>query len=178
MKKLRWFFVAMAGLAVFACTSEPSPQPPPAEPEPVAAPEPEPQLIQAEDPLVKITQEEYDKTFAEVEAVIQELNDTIKAKNMRKWESYLTPQFRDSIMSPRNLAELNEMPLLQKNKIVIKSLKDYFDYVVAPSRANVRLDDLKFTDANRVQAFMTVNEENVLIYKLEKVTADWKISVW
>ncbi|MDR1627061.1 MAG: hypothetical protein LBT33_11035 [Spirochaetia bacterium] len=151
-------------------------------PEPEPQPQ-QPQFIPTEDPVVKITQEEYDKTFAEVEAVIQELNNTIKAKNIRKWESYLTPQFRDSVMSPKNLAELNETPLLKRNNISISSLREYFEIVVAPSRANVRLDDLKFTDAQRVQAFMTiVNKDNVpediLIYQLEKIGNAWKVSYW
>jgi hypothetical protein len=175
---MRFFLVGLMGFGLAACVSEPVSQPVAPAPVVAAPVEPEPLFIEAEDPQIKITQEEYDKTFMEVEAVINELNDTIKAKNMRKWENYLAPGFLGSIMSPRNLADLNEMPLLKRNNIVIRTLKDYFDYVVVPSRANVRLDDLKFTDANRVQAFMSINEENVLIYQLEKAGTDWKISVW
>jgi hypothetical protein len=180
MKGLRLFFGVLVTTVVslMACgTPAEAPKPVPVEPAP--KPEPVPAVIQAEDPLVKITQEEYDKTFAEVEGVINDLNTTIKAKNMRKWEGYLTPEFRSSIMSPKNLAELNDTPLLKRNNIKITSLKDYFDYVVVPSRANVRLDDLQFTDQNRIQAFMKIsNEENVLIYQLEKISDTWKISVW
>jgi hypothetical protein len=175
MKNFRCFFtmVVLLGLISAACTAPP-PAPPPVEP----PAEPAPPVVQVEEPAVKISQEEYDKTFAEVEAVILELNDTIKTKNMGKWEKYLTREFRDSIMSPQNLGELNERPLLKRNNITIKTLKEYFEYVVVPSRANVRLDDLKFTDEKRVQAFMTVNEENVLIYQLEKLNNEWKISYW
>jgi hypothetical protein len=179
MKNYRLFFVfAAVGLALFSCASEPEPVTPAPAAKPVPPPAPEPVLIEAEDPSIKITQEEYNRTFAEVEAVISELNDTIKAKNIRKWEGYLTPKFRSHVTSRAYLAELNETPLLKRNNITIKTLKDYFDTVVVPSRANVRLDDLKFTDANRVQAFMAINGENVLIYQLEKVGTDWIISVW
>jgi hypothetical protein len=168
----------MVVLAVFACTSEPPPAP-----VKVSEPAPQPQPVEEEAPEVKITQEEYDKTFAEVEAVIRELNDTIKAKNMRKWESYLTPRFRDSIMSPKNLAEVNETPLLKRNNITITTLREYFEIVVVPSRANVRLDDMKFTDEHRVEAYMTITnkdgaKENILIYQLENINNTWKVSYW
>jgi hypothetical protein len=169
--------IVALSLSLAACTT-PAEQPQPT-PEPVVVkPEPAP-YIEAEDPSVKITQEEYNRTFAEVEAVIDELNSTIKAKNMRKWESYLTPKFRAHVTSREFLTELNETPLLKRNNITITNLREYFDTVVVPSRANVRLDDLKFTDAQRVQAFMTMNnKENILIYQLEKVNDAWKISVW
>ncbi|MDR1932238.1 MAG: hypothetical protein LBQ57_05365 [Spirochaetales bacterium] len=183
MKVEKLFILIIAlGLALAACTTPPPEQPAP-EPPAVVEPEPTPEYIEAEDPLVKITQEEYDKTFAEVEAVIEELNTTIKAKNMQKWESYLTPKFRSHLTSRQYLAELNDSPLLKRNNITITNLKEYFDTVVVPSRANVRLDDLKFTDAQRVQAYMTISnkdnvKENILIYQLEKTGADWKISLW
>jgi hypothetical protein len=185
MKGIKLFFgVFVVTWVVFlvACgTPAEAVKPVPVEPVPKIEPEPKPveAVIQAEDPSVKITREEYDRTFAEVEGVINELNAIIKAKDMRKWEDHLTPKFRGSIMSRQNLAELNETPLLKRNNITITTLKDYFDYVVAPSRANVRLDDLEFTDQNRVRAFMKMNnEENVLIYQLEKVNDTWRISVW
>ncbi|MDR1315556.1 MAG: hypothetical protein LBK13_01675 [Spirochaetales bacterium] len=183
MRTFRCFFalVVLAVFGVFGCTSDAPPKP--AEAPAVAAPVPEPPLVQTEDPAVKVTQEEYDKTFAEVEEVIQELNTTIKAKNIRKWESYLTQRFRDSVLSPKNLAELNDSPLLKRNNIRISNLQGFFEFVVVPSRANVRLDDLKFTDANRVQAYMTIVskdgvEEDILIYQLEKTGDAWKVSSW
>ena len=184
MQKRILGIIICSSIALFACTTQPEPQPkqpdpaphvvvPPPEPEPVIVPEPV-----VEEPTVKVTQEEYDRTFAEVEAVINELNTTIKAKNIRKWEDYLTPKFRSSVLAPQNLAELNETPLLKRKNITISTLKDYFEYVVVPSRANVRLDDLVFTDEKRVQAFMVIREESVLIYQLEKINNTWKISVW
>ena len=160
---------------VFSCASSPDPQVPAVQ-EPVAAPAAEPKT--GPEPA-KITQEQYVQTFSEVSAVINKLNGIIRAKNMREWESYLTPKFRETTMSPQNLSELNETPLLKRNNIRIVTLKDYFDHVVVPSRANVRLDDLEFTDQNRVQAFMNVGRnESVLIYQLEKINNNWRISIW
>jgi len=131
-----------------------------------------------EDENIKITQEEYKKTFQEVERVIEELNSIIKVGAYHRWEQYLTPKFIASVMDPENLKKINEQPLLKRNKIEIKTLHDYFMYVVVPSRVSVRLDDLIFTDQNKVKAFMFVRQDPVLIYQLEKIGETWKISVW
>ncbi len=170
--------------------------PPPQEPKPqiVEQPQKEPELPSSpaaplpkeeikpspkvEDENVKISQEEYKKTFQEVERVIEELNTIIKAGDYHRWEQFLTPKFIASVMDPENLKKINEQPLLKRNKIEIKTLHDYFMYVVVPSRASVRLDDLIFTDQNKVKAFMFIRQDPVLIYQLEKIGETWKISVW
>lgn len=154
---------------------EPETQPPPAVEPQKEEPKPSPKV---EDQSVKISQEEYKKTFQEVERVIDELNSIIKAGDYPRWEQYLTPKFIASVMDPENLKKINEQPLLKRNKIEIKTLHDYFMYVVVPSRASVRLDDLIFTDQKKVKAFMFIREEPVLIYQLEKIGETWKISVW
>jgi len=164
---------------------KPAPEPPPeSRKEPPIQPTPEPSsskevsTSKVEDENVKITQEEYKKTFQEVERVIEELNSIIKVGAYHRWEQYLTPKFIASVMDPENLKKINEQPLLKRNKIEIKTLHDYFMYVVVPSRASVRLDDLIFTDQNKVKAFMFVRQDPVLIYQLEKIGETWKISVW
>lgn len=170
----------------------PTPPPPIPAQEPVPKPEKEPPIQPAPEPSspkevssskvegenVKITQEEYKKTFLEVERVIDELNSIIKAGDYNRWEQYLTPKFISAVMDPKNLKKINEQPLLKRNNIEIKTLHDYFMYVVVPSRASVRLDDLIFTDQNKVKAFMFVRQDPVLIYQLEKIGETWKISVW
>jgi hypothetical protein len=146
--------------------------------EPELVPPPKESVIKTEDTAIEITQEEYAKTFEEVERVIEELNSIIKAGDFHRWTTYLTTQFAQTIMNPENLERVNEQPVLKRNKIVIKSLSDYFTYVVAPSRASVRLDDLIFTDLDRVKAFMIIRGDRVLIYQLEKISEKWKISTW
>ncbi len=171
-------------------TEEPPslPPEPPLAPPPSLSPEPpssvsetpvrENTLPKVEDTRVIITQEDYKKTFEEVERVIDELNSIIKAGDYTRWEQYLTPKFIASVMDPENLKKLNEQPLLKRNRIEIKTLYDYFIYVVVPSRASVRLDDLIFTDEKKVKAFMFVRGDPVLIYQLEKIGETWKISIW
>ncbi len=173
---------------LFSCAgSPPSPAPapppapsaekPPESPEAVRS-ESLPVPIKTEDQSSEISHEEYSKTFEEVEIVIAELNGIIQAGDYEKWLTYLSPQFIREVMDPRNIERINEQPILKRNNIVLRTLGDYFMYVVGPSRTNVRLDDLVFTDANRVRAFMNVKEKRVLLYQLEKLQGKWKISTW
>jgi hypothetical protein len=67
------------------------------------------------------------------------------------------------------------MPILQRNDIVLESLRDYFRWVVVPSRANARLDDLRFATKTDVEAIMSVNGQRVILYHLKKVDGSWKI---
>jgi hypothetical protein len=170
--------VVLGGLSLFSCgTTEPetvqrTPESPPPEPPPAKAP-----VIIAEDET-EISQEDYEKTFAEVEKAIEELNGIIRAGDYKKWEEHLTQDFVKEVLSPQNLEQLNDQPLLKRNNIKIKTLNDYFIYVVVPSRASVQLDDLVPSDANRVKAFMNIRDSRVLIYQLEKVADNWKISTW
>jgi len=145
---------------------------------PSVTPEKKPEVIKTEDQTTEISHEEYTKTFEEVEKVIDELNSITKAGDFSRWTTYLSSKFTQEVMNPKALENINDQPLLKRNNITIKTLSDYFTYVVVPSRASVRLDDLIFTDTNRVRAFMQIRGDRVLIYQLEKINGKWKISTW
>ena len=180
------FFTAAVLFAMFmsaACSTTPAEAPTPA-PAPVAQP-PKPETAPAPVPERKpaaanyqATKEEYDKTFVEVEGVIQEISAFIKAGNFAEWRHYLTPKYVDRLLEPENLAKMNEQPIIKKQNVSIRSLDDYFTYVVVPSRVNARLDEILFADASRVEALMKIGANRFLLYQLEKVGDTWKISVW
>jgi hypothetical protein len=65
---------------------------------------------------------------------------------------------------------------LKNQKIVLKSLEDYFLYVVVPSRANDRVDDIEFIGQNRVKAYtITSKGQRLRLYELEKTAGNWNI---
>ncbi len=162
--------------------TEPKAQPqnpaPPAEaakPEPVPAKPPAP--AQQRQPI-EVSKEVYSKTFSAVEKVIEDLNKIISARNFEAWKSYLTPQYTEEMSMPSTLQKLSDSPILKRNNIVLKSLDDYFQYVVAPSRSNARLDDLVFLDKNTVEAIMVVRGQRVILYQLENRDGKWKIGLF
>lgn len=124
------------------------------------------------------TQETYDRTFIEVEETISRLNEIIRERDFEEWKSYLTENYIRTMSSPQMLEELSSHRILQRNNIVLKSLADYFRFVVVPSRANARLDDLVFRNDEQVEAIMIIQGQRVILYQLRKVNDTWKIAIF
>jgi hypothetical protein len=124
------------------------------------------------------TQETYDRTFSEVEETIAKLNEIIRDQDYEEWQSYLTAKYRREMSSPEKLRELSEHRILKRNNIQLTSLQDYFRFVVVPSRANARLDDLVFRNDDEVEAIMIIQGQRVILYQLRKVDGRWKIDIF
>ncbi len=118
----------------------------------------------------------YKQTKEDLTKLISTLNSIIAAKDYETWLTYLTKKYYDYYSDPEVLKEQSESPLLKKYNIVLRSLKDYFNYVVVGSRKNVRLDEIKAIDADHIKAYMYVNDTPVIIYELVKVDGNWKIT--
>jgi hypothetical protein len=167
---------------------EPEPEPDP-EPEPEAEPDPEPEPEPEADPEsskgpsepepgVDVSEELYDRTFEEVQKTIQELNRIIAERNFQAWQRYLTDAYRRTYSNQTVLQQSSQSAVLERNNIELNTLEDYFRYVVVPSRANARLDDLVFVDENTVEAIMEVGGQRYLLYLLKKVDNRWKIDTF
>lgn len=167
---------------------EPAPEPQP-EPEPEPQPEPEPEPPEPEKEVeppeapegeeeVEVSDELYEQTFTEVEQTIAELNEIIADQNFNRWQEYLTEDYRRTYSNPEVLAESSQSAVLVRNNIELESLQDYFRYVVVPSRANARLDDLVFVDEQTVEAIMEVRGQRYLLYLLKKVDNRWKLDTF
>jgi hypothetical protein len=131
-----------------------------------------------DDDSYTVSREVYQQTFTEIELVIQELNTIIQQGDFQTWTTYLTWEYIDEVSSPENLREMSEQPILKKYNVRLKSLRDYFRFVVVPSRSHVRLDDIVFLDEGRVKAIMEVDDQRIILYQLEKRDDTWKIGIW
>lgn len=124
-----------------------------------------------------ITPEVFDATKTDIQQLIGKLNDIIRAKDFDSWTTYLSPEYRAALSDPEFLAKVSDNPVLKRQGVVLRELKDYFIYVVVPSRAWARLDDIEFIGQHRVIAY-TVNKatgERLRLYNLENVDGSWKI---
>ena len=166
--------------------------------EPVEEPEEEPPPEPEEEPVTEVEQEEpveeepvaeeiqetaefvvseevYTETFEDIRGLIGELNSIIRSENYSVWLGYLTNDYKSHFSSAEVLKENSDQPLLRKYNISLRSLEDYFKYVVVPSRSNARLDDLVFIDNEHVKAIMVVKDRITILYQLELVNGVWKI---
>jgi hypothetical protein len=152
------------------------------EPEVSRPEEPQPEEIketedEADEPI-EVSEELYEQTFTEVEKTISELNEIIADRNFSAWQDYLTDDYRRTYSDPEVLAESSQSTVLVRNNITLRTLEDYFNFVVVPSRSNARLDDLVFIGEETVEAIMEVNERRYLLYLLKKTGNRWKIDTF
>ena len=128
----------------------------------------------------QISKEQYALTMEDVRHFIEELNQIISRKDYSSWKAELSPEYFKKISSSENLKQVSELPAMKTRKITLKSANDYFNYVVVPSRANSRVDDIEFISENRVKAFTIMTntageEQRLRLYDLEKTGNIWKI---
>jgi hypothetical protein len=171
-------------------------------PEPVPPPKAEPEIVF--DPQ-SITQETFDSTKAEVEAVIKTLNSINQRGDYQAWLKYLDNSYREKLSSPEFLETQSKQPRLTSQRIVLSSLRDYFTHVFIPARKNARVDTIEFDDHKKVKVIAInrrrirppsdpkeleriqpnivektrdgwlILNERVLYYELEKTDNGWKI---
>jgi hypothetical protein len=170
-----------AALAASSCAGSPQPAPSGGDTDPgLSVLEGPPQITEpaAFDPAL-VSVELKQTTFTDISGLIETLNTIIRGKDYEAWTSYLTADYSGHYSDPAVLAEMSQEPALKRYNVVLRSMRDYFTYVVYPSRQNMRLDDIEFIDENRVRA-ITINskEERLVLYNLEKIGDTWKIAIW
>jgi len=137
-----------------------------------------------------ITEEKFIATKTDVQALIEDLNRIIRARNYNAWRTYLADSYFEEISSHEFLEERTE-ELYNRDQIVatnlgrdprrvskkiLRTAKDYFDNVVVPSRSNDRMDDIDFVSENRVKAYtMDTRGHRLVLYDLEFIGGEWKI---
>jgi hypothetical protein len=164
------------------------------ETETVSAPEqpPEPVIAPVEkvfDPG-SISHERFEKAKLEVQSLIEDLNKIIRARNYDSWTGYLAEPYFVEINS-RTFLEGITVDLYKRDQIVatsrgrdpkqvekrvLRTARDYFDYVVVPSRSNDHVDDIDFVTENRVKAYtLDAKGNRLVLYALEIIGNKWKI---
>ncbi|MCX7025696.1 MAG: hypothetical protein NT080_13935 [Spirochaetes bacterium] len=179
------FILLISLFLVFSCRSSPAPvQPEPASSgahPPAATVQPVgPEISEERQPFTPelISQDEKRNTLVDVEKFIEELNQVIQRKEFETWLTYLTPEYIEYYSSPETLAEWSNFPVLKRQGIMLKTLKDFFFYIVYPSRGSAKPDDIEYLDYMLIKV-MAINSkgERVVLYYLEKVGNSWKMTV-
>jgi len=124
-----------------------------------------------------VTEEVYQRTFEEIEAVIVELNAIIRAGDFAAWERRLTAAYRERTSSREYLDEVSQSPLLKQSGVTLATLEDYFRKVVVPSRSSVKLNQLAFVDATHVKAITVIQGEAYILYWLVREDGTWNIGI-
>lgn len=121
-----------------------------------------------------------ESTLADVRDFIDKLNNIIRQRNYDEWTKYLTQEYLDYYSDRTVLTEISQDPALKRFEINLRTLRDYFNYVVFPSRQNSQVDDIEFMDNFDVIKVIWIDSrgERLVLYKLEKIGDIWKIAIW
>ena len=136
------------------------------------------QAEQTEEETFTVSQEVYNQTFNEVEALIHQLNRIISSNNYDQWLTFLTDEYIDYFGSDAVLKEYSALIKKRGYNINLLSLKDYFRYIVVGSRADVTLDNIEFIDESHVTAVSIIDDQAYILYYLERIDDTWKIGFW
>jgi len=206
MDKSILIMLLLAGLVLSCATAPTPPEVSPVvqeevTPTPPAPPAPVEEKTQTEAPVEKpvintfdpknVSEEVFKTAKTEITVTIFELNWIIKAKDYKAWVNHLSDSYFGEISSKAFLEEKTE-ELYRRDQIVAQNLgrdpnlvdkkilrtpMDYFNYVVVPSRANDRLDDISFLTETRVRAY-TIDErrgQRLVLYDLAHINDKWLI---
>ncbi|AEJ61499.1 hypothetical protein Spith_1233 [Spirochaeta thermophila DSM 6578] len=135
----------------------------------------EEEVVSESEGTIEVSQEVYERTFVEIEAFLEELTLIIQKRDFEAWRSYLSQEYIARVSDPSYLARVSEEPKLKKRGVVLRTLEDYFQQVVVPSRSRVRLDKIEFVTKDIVKAYMVINETPYLLYRLRREEGGWKI---
>lgn len=188
MKKI--LLLTTLAISLLACKSAPqTTENPPAPKEPAAASvqeepkvqvqeepaEPEPQPEKTDN--FTVSEEKYNQTFDEIEELIKELTQLIRKKNFNGWKNFLSEKYIEKVGSADYLKEISNSPSL-KNAVELKTLRDYFQWVVVPSRASAKLDKIVFKDDTHVTAYMYIDKNPTILFQFEYINDHWTVSIW
>ena len=173
------FFLSFLLIAFFSCSSTKKAPPPKQKPAttvqtPNTVEKKEEKPAQPSEEK-KVSDAVYNQTFSDIQDLVKKLNKIISDSNFEVWKRYLTQDYINYYSSPANLKQISDNPVLKKHNIALRSLKDYFTYVVVPSRSNATLDSISFVDDNHIKAYMLDSEVLVILYNLVKINNNWKI---
>jgi hypothetical protein len=126
----------------------------------------------------EVSEEVYTRTFEEIGEFIDNLNQIIRNADYESWLAYLSEEYIRTTSDPAYLKDQSEKPLLKQANIQLEDLRDYFEYVVVPSRDQATLDEIEFLDENHVKAIGVLRSTRVILYLLERDQEQWKIGVW
>ena len=138
-------------------------------------PKPIPDTTQMGTGPIEVPPELYQRSFEEVQAVIANLNQIMDRRDYEMWAKHLTDRYTRYFRHPDVLADLSRQPFLAHTNTKLESIRDYFEKVVAPSRARARLDGLVFYSDSLVEAVTEYRGQLVILYLLRKIDGEWKI---
>jgi hypothetical protein len=126
----------------------------------------------------KVSDEHYKETLEYVNSFINAVNEVIREENFEEWKRFLSKAYIDAYDSPEDLAEYSQKFKKKGYDIRLVNLRDYFDNIVVASRHNLEISHLDFIDESHLKVMTMYGDNIAVMYYMELIDGEWKISLW
>lgn len=128
------------------------------------------------DEVYEVTEEEYEETFLQIDDFVAILNNIISKGDFNSWKEYLSESYIEKYGSKEYLKELSENPVLKDYGVKLKTLRDYFRFVVVPSRSEVKIDEIQFVTEEKIRVYTYTQNTKFVVYQLIRNESGWLIT--
>jgi len=125
-----------------------------------------------------LSQESRQGLEEELEALVLRINSDIASGEYEKWLLYLSSDYMDNYNSREILSGISLSPRLGTRGMVLTDLKDYYEWVVMPSRHDAKLESIEIATEKRAIAYSMYKGSKARLYELEKIHGEWRITIW
>lgn len=142
-----------------------------------------PQVVKDEpkvDSRLKFKLEEVsnDELNAKICGLFETIEEKIIAEDFDGWYNSLSGNYRSFIEDPDELLKMSRKSgYLKRKKIVLRSAKDYFDYIVIPSREGIALKYVNFQriDEKNIKVNCMLDGNTNFVYDFVYENESWKL---
>ncbi len=119
-----------------------------------------------------------DELDSKICGLFQTIEEKILAGDFDGWYNSLSINYRSFIENPDELLKMSKKSgYLKRKKIVLRSAKDYFTYIVIPSREGVALKyvDFQQTDEKNIKVNCMLDDKHNFVYDFVYEKESWKL---
>jgi len=119
-----------------------------------------------------------DKLKEHMKALFELIEEKIAKGDFEGWYNSISLSYKEFLKDSRNLRALSESSdYLYNRKILLKSAKDYFFYVVMQSREGKILEflDCEFINDKHVKVLCLFDKKDKLVYDFIYEDGSWKV---
>lgn len=144
---------------------------------------PLPQIVK-DDPKVdsrlkfKLEEVATDELNTKICGLFETIEEKIIAEDFDGWYNSLSSNYRAFIEDPDELLKMSKKSgYLKRKKIVLRSAKDYFDYIVIPSREGIALKYVNFQriDEKNIKVNCMLDGNANFVYDFVYENESWKL---
>ena len=119
-----------------------------------------------------------DELNSKIRGLFETIEEKIISEDFNGWYNSLSSNYRSFIENPDELLRMSKKSAyLKRKKIVLRSAKDYFDYIVIPSREGIALKYVNFQQINEknIKVNCMLDDNANFVYDFVYENDSWKL---